>query len=108
MQRLNSPVSVRLSDIQGRMNKRKKGQRGKVYEFNVSTEYAHALLEEQGIVNDFYDCPSAWHLDRIDPLKGYVEGNLQWLTAMENAVKSADDRSRHENYRLDEEHGNPF
>lgn len=28
------------------------------------------------------------HLDRIDPLKGYVKGNVQWLSARANRIKN--------------------
>lgn len=98
MQRLNAPVSVRLSDIQARIRTRD------YHEFDISTPYACALLAAQGLWEKFHQCPGAYHLDRRDPRLGYVEGNVRWMTAHDNLSKSAKDKVIHQNAKLDENH----
>lgn len=63
--------------------------------FDLTTEYLTQLLKEQegkckysgvelGNIGDGYLSPS---IDRIDNTKGYVEGNVQWLSWRVNEMK---------------------
>lgn len=69
--------------------KRSAEKRG--HEFNVSIEYLWKLFESQSrvcaitgdIINNFDNAS----LDRIDSSKGYIEGNVQWVTQQANLSK---------------------
>lgn len=60
-------------------------------EFNVSLEYLWNLWKSQhnicAITGDTLDSIKDASLDRIDSLKGYVEGNVQWVTSRANISK---------------------
>lgn len=94
-----SPIKNQFRGAKTRAKKYKK-------EFSISLEYMFALLELQnnkcaisGIPLLVRPSTSARHLpggrtphilsiDRIDTSKGYVEGNVQWVTAQVNQAKS--------------------
>lgn len=100
MQTLNSPISVRLGNIRSRIRSRANDpRRGKGHAFSIDSLYARELLIEQGLWEDFHECPAAFHLDRINPLSGYEEGNVRWTTAQENLEKSAEDKKKHQEAR---------
>jgi hypothetical protein len=60
-------------------------------EFNVSIEYLWELWEKQNgccaITGDPLDSIRKASLDRIDSSKGYIEGNVQWVTYRANVSK---------------------
>ena len=61
------------------------------YEFNVSIEYLWNLFQEQNqicaITGDYIPNIKEASLDRIDSSKGYIEGNVQWVTYQANVSK---------------------
>ena len=61
------------------------------YEFNVSIEYLWNLFQEQNqicaITGDHIPSIKEASLDRIDSSKGYIEGNVQWVTRQANLSK---------------------
>ena len=61
------------------------------YEFNVSIEYLWNLFQEQNqicaITGDYIPSIKEASLDRIDSSKGYIEGNVQWVTQQANLSK---------------------
>ena len=69
----------------------KKSAKKRQYEFNVSIEYLWNLFENQqkicAITGDHIDDFSKASLDRIDSTKGYIEGNVQWVTQQANLSK---------------------
>ena len=56
-------------------------------EFAISLEYFSAFAIRTKLLTGRGRSRDAWHVDRIDNSKGYVEGNLQVLTASENVSK---------------------
>lgn len=60
-------------------------------EFNVSLEYLWNLFESQkqicAITGDYIPNIEEASLDRIDSSKGYIEGNVQWVTYQANVSK---------------------
>ena len=61
------------------------------YVFEVSIEYLWNLFQEQkqicAITGDFIQSIKDASLDRIDSTKGYIEGNVQWVTQQANLSK---------------------
>ena len=64
-------------------------------DFNISIQYGYELFIKQnkkcalsGLSIDFYgEGQSKASLDRIDSTKGYIKGNVQWLSATVNNMK---------------------
>ena len=75
----------------GRYNKWKKSAKRRNYEFLVSIQYLTDLYLSQNkccaITGDFLPDLEKASLDRIDSSKGYVEGNVQWVTIQANLSK---------------------
>jgi hypothetical protein len=69
--------------------KRSAEKRG--YTFEVSIEYLWNLFQEQkqicAITGDYIPNIKEASLDRIDSSKGYIEGNVQWVTQQANLSK---------------------
>lgn len=69
--------------------KRSAEKRG--YAFEVSIEYLWNLFQEQkqicAITGDYIPNIEEASLDRIDSSKGYIEGNVQWVTYQANLSK---------------------
>lgn len=61
------------------------------YAFEVSIEYLWNLFQEQNqicaITGDYIPNIKEASLDRIDPSRGYIEGNVQWVTQQANLSK---------------------
>lgn len=61
------------------------------YSFEVSIEYLWNLFQKQkqicAITGDYIPSIEEASLDRIDSSKGYVEGNVQWVTQQANLSK---------------------
>lgn len=61
------------------------------YAFEVSIEYLWNLFQEQkqicAITGDYIPSIEEASLDRIDSSKGYIEGNVQWVTYQANVSK---------------------
>lgn len=61
------------------------------YAFEVSIEYLWNLFQEQkqicAITGDYIPNIKEASLDRIDSSKGYIEGNVQWVTYRANISK---------------------
>lgn len=78
-----------LSKTEYTRYKRSAEKRG--LEFAVSIEYLWNLFVEQkqicAITGDYISCIKDASLDRIDSSKGYIEGNVQWVTKQANLSK---------------------
>lgn len=59
--------------------------RGK--EFSISLEYFRQFCHQVDYIANKGRSSTAYHIDRKDETKGYVEGNLQVLTNAENVRK---------------------
>ena len=74
-----------------RHTKIKKGAEARNIEFNVSIEYLWNLFIQQNktcaITGDPLEHLDDASLDRIDSNKGYIEGNVQWVTKQANLSK---------------------
>lgn len=74
-----------------RYSKLKKSANRRGYEFSVSLEYLWNLFQSQNqicaITGDYIQSIDDASLDRIDSSKGYVEGNVQWVTKQANLSK---------------------
>lgn len=61
------------------------------YVFEVSIEYLWNLFQEQkqicAITGDYIPSIDEASLDRVDSSKGYIEGNVQWVTYQANVSK---------------------
>lgn len=61
------------------------------YTFEISVEYLWDLFQEQkqicAITGDYIPNIKEASLDRIDSSKGYIEGNVQWVTQQANLSK---------------------
>ena len=61
------------------------------YAFEVSIKYLQNLFQEQkqicAITGDYIPNIKEASLDRIDSSKGYIEGNVQWVTYQANVSK---------------------
>lgn len=74
----------------------KKNARYKNLEFDLDIDYVRSLWEKQqgkcalsGVTLGFIGAGwSAASLDRIDPAKGYIKGNVQWVCWRVNDAKS--------------------
>lgn len=69
----------------------KKSAEKRNYEFSVSIKYLWDLFQEQkqicAITGDYIPNIKEASLDRIDSSKGYIEGNVQWVTQQANLSK---------------------
>ena len=69
----------------------KKSAERRNYEFSVSIKYLWDLFQEQkqicAITGDYIPNIKEASLDRIDSSKGYIEGNVQWVTQQANLSK---------------------
>ncbi len=83
--------------ISSKRAKARDNARAKGLEFSLTTEYMTSLWDAQdgkcaltgvelGYVGTGWCAAS---IDRIDPLKGYVEGNVQWTSWRANDAKSS-------------------
>ena len=74
-----------------RYDKLKRGAQSRNIEFNVSIEYLWNLYLQQNrlcaITGDSIPTIRQASLDRIDSSKGYIEGNVQWVTCRANLSK---------------------
>lgn len=74
-----------------RHNKLKRSAEKRGYAFEVSIEYLWNLFQEQkqicAITGDYIPSIEEASLDRIDSSKGYIEGNVQWVTQQANLSK---------------------
>ena len=72
-------------------NKIKKSAFARNIEFTVNIEYLWDLYIKQNkkcaITGDYIDSFKEASLDRIDSSKGYIEGNVQWVTYRANVSK---------------------
>lgn len=72
-------------------NKWKRSAKTRNYEFSVSIQYLTNLYLSQNkqcaITGDFLPDLEKASLDRIDSSKGYIEGNVQWVTIQANLSK---------------------
>lgn len=64
-------------------------------EFNVTCDYLRSIWTDTcpalGLPIELglhQSSDNLAHLDRIDPTKGYIEGNVQWLSAKANRIKN--------------------
>jgi hypothetical protein len=66
-------------------------------EFDLSFEDFKAFVEENNYYLDHKGClRHLYHIDRIDPRKGYTRENIQLLTCSENSAKGNRERYRKE------------
>lgn len=74
-----------------RFNKIKRGALSRNIEFDVTIDYLWKLFLEQkqicAITGDYLKTIKEASLDRIDSQRGYVEGNVQWVTKQANLSK---------------------
>ena len=74
-----------------RYNKLKRSAEKRDYTFEVSIEYLWNLFQKQkqicAITGDYISSIEEASLDRIDSSKGYIEGNVQWVTQQANLSK---------------------
>lgn len=74
-----------------RYTKLKRSAKTRGYEFNLSLEELWQLFQDQkqtcAITGDYITHISDASLDRIDSTKGYVKGNVQWVTKQANVSK---------------------
>tara|TARA_S200002703_G_scaffold111773_1_gene97387 strand:- start:1099 stop:1584 length:486 start_codon:yes stop_codon:yes gene_type:complete len=78
------------------VHKYKTGAETRGIEWGVSFDYLADLLIEQDFKCALSDAPldamevsNNCSLDRIDSSKGYIEGNVQWVTSMINMCKQS-------------------
>lgn len=78
------------------VHKYKTGAETRNIEWGVTFDYLADLLIEQdfkcalsGVPIDAMEITNNCSLDRIDSSKGYVEGNVQWVTSMVNMCKQS-------------------
>lgn len=58
--------------------------RGDFYEWALASDAFHRLYA--GWVASGYQCGESPSIDRIDPDRGYVLGNMRWITHRENSA----------------------
>jgi hypothetical protein len=61
--------------------------REEFYEWALATPEFHRLFD--GWVASGYRCGASPSVDRIDPTKGYVLSNMEWVTHSENSRRSS-------------------
>lgn len=75
----------------GRLNRLKRSAKSRNLEFNLTIEYLWNLFKSQkqicAITGDYISNIEEASLDRIDSSKGYIEGNVQWVTYQANVSK---------------------
>lgn len=75
----------------GKLNSIKSKAERRHIEFNLTMEYLWNLYLKQNqkcaITGDFLESIKKASLDRIDSSKGYVNGNVQWVTKQANISK---------------------
>lgn len=80
--RINHPVKAAYATLRDHAVRRKLA-------FTITLEQFTALVVPSGYIDNKGCTKEDLHIDRIDALKGYVDGNLQILTCSENATKGA-------------------
>ena len=68
--------------------------REEFYEWALATPEFHRLFD--GWVASGYKCGASPSVDRIDPTKGYVLSNMEWVTHSENSRRSSRAGPRHQ------------
>lgn len=76
---------------QGKFSKIQRSANARNIEFNLTKEYLDELYKKQlglcAITGDKLPDINESSLDRIDSNKGYIEGNVQWVTVQANKCK---------------------
>lgn len=76
---------------QGKFSKIQRCAKARDIEFNLTKEYLNELYQKQhgicAITGDTLSDINESSLDRIDSSKGYIEGNVQWVTVQANKCK---------------------
>lgn len=76
---------------QGKFSKIQRSAKVRGIEFNLTKEYLNDLYQKQlgicAITGDKLPSINESSLDRIDSSKGYIEGNVQWVTVQANKCK---------------------
>lgn len=74
-----------------RLHRLQRSAKERGYEFSIDIPYLCNLFEDQkhmcAITGDLIDSIDDASLDRIDSTKGYIEGNVQWVTKQANLSK---------------------
>ena len=92
--RLNNPIAARVQFMKLRAIRRDQ-------EFTIDAAYLERHMKAAGTWEAFMKDPSAFHIDRKNPLKGYVPGNVRVTTEFENLQKATADKKAHKNARMD-------
>jgi len=91
--RANHPEWALWRDIRNRAKSR--GQ-----EFTITLSDLVGVLSASSHYDDWrHGSGVKYHIDRIDCLSGYTPGNIRVITQLENLVKSADDKIKHQQNR---------
>ena len=91
-----------LSPFRYYISNSRKNAKNKRFEFNLTVEYIKTLWQQQRGVcpylgvqmhldevgHERHRSPNSASLDRIDPSKGYVEGNVEWVCLFVNLGKN--------------------
>lgn len=93
--RANNPIKAVFNAVRNKASRRK-------LEFSLTFEHFESLCLETGFHKTRGRRAEDFHLDRIDCAKGYVDGNIQVITATENCKK------RHAEYPRPEKEDDPF
>lgn len=86
---LNNPLGRVVSKLRSRSKR-------KGIEFDLTVEYLKSLPLIEHYMTQRAENPNQFHIDRIDPLKGYVKGNIRVVEASENLRKAYTDKKVHE------------
>lgn len=97
-------MSTKEGHIYKRYHARKNHAKKNGIEFTVSLEYVISLAPD---VCPILGLPLSWciqsksvtdnspSIDRVDPSKGYVEGNIVWLSSRANRIKNSGTAEEH-------------
>lgn len=85
--RANNPIRAIYNSIKNKARRRR-------IPFTLTFEHFEALCKETGYHRTRGRRAGKMHLDRIDALKGYEDGNVQVLEAVENVVKGRREPTR--------------
>lgn len=97
-------MSTKEGHIYKRWHSRKTHAKEKGIEFTVSLEYVTSIAPD---VCPILNIPLSWcvrsktvtdnspSIDRIDPSKGYIEGNVVWLSGKANRIKNSGTAEEH-------------
>lgn len=72
--------------------------REEFYRWALGNNTFHELFE--GWVKSGYQCGESPSIDRIDAERGYVVGNMRWLTHRENSRRTRRNRPKHSGAEL--------